>query len=92
MDPSPQVEDTDTSMARNELPQCHVDGFALGSSTYQLLSFMQNAVVDVYVRAHTPKHTHQQVYLKLNRAATRWLDTEGHGGAHTRTIRTVCHA
>jgi hypothetical protein len=52
-------------VAGDQLTQRHINGLALRSSPYQLLSLVQNAVVDLDVGAHTLQHTHPQVYLKV---------------------------
>jgi hypothetical protein len=48
-------------MPGNQLAQRHVHRLALRTSPYQLLSFAQDAIVDLDVCTHTPKHTHTWV-------------------------------
>jgi hypothetical protein len=44
-------------MAGNQLAQRYIDRLALRASPYQLLSFVQNVIVDLDVGSHTPEYT-----------------------------------
>jgi hypothetical protein len=61
MDAATQIEHAYAAVASHQLTQSHVNRFALGSGPDQLLSLIQNGIIDLNVCTHTPENTHQRV-------------------------------